>query len=355
MEAFFDQYSPWPFEAEEVDVDSIPQHARNSPSDKPSSADSEHEPYASSEKTRTRSEMSFSDEDTRTVDGQSDEERNALDDSEVANESDVEHETVSRAGSLSDEETSQKSDSEETQSNSSENTGSHSAEDQPQDGAQNTTLNFGKRVALLEPFKHIPSRLSSTFDVQESSSITISVDFSHIAKVEERQFLALRTSIEQPPSPPYNETKNHESWPWSILEYYEGILILTSNRVGTFDEAFKSRIQLALHYPALGPYERLQIWQNFLERLEKLNDSSIDTGDLRDHLYDLKEEEMNGRQIRNAITSARQYARWKGETLTYTKLKDVIEVAGRFDKYLVKLHKGLTYDQLAEDEGLRLG
>ncbi|KAJ8131879.1 hypothetical protein O1611_g1743 [Lasiodiplodia mahajangana] len=140
-----------------------------------------------------------------------------------------------------------------------------------------------------------------------------------------------------------------------ILEYYEGILILTSNRVGTFDEAFKSRIQLALHYPALGPYERLQIWQNFLERLEKLNDSSIDTGDLRDHLYDLKEEEMNGRQIRNAITSARQYARWKGETLTYARLKDVIEVAGRFDKYLVKLHKGLTYDQLAEDEGLRLG
>lgn len=30
------------------------------------------------------------------------------------------------------------------------------------------------------------------------------------------------------------------------LEYYEGILILTTNRVGTFDEAFKSRIQLAL-------------------------------------------------------------------------------------------------------------
>ena len=39
-----------------------------------------------------------------------------------------------------------------------------------------------------------------------------------------------------------------------MLEYYEGILVLTSNRVGVFDEAFKSRIQLALHYPTLGPY-----------------------------------------------------------------------------------------------------
>ena len=36
-----------------------------------------------------------------------------------------------------------------------------------------------------------------------------------------------------------------------VLEYYEGILILTSNRIGTFDEAFKSRVQLAIHYPLL--------------------------------------------------------------------------------------------------------
>ncbi|TGJ82867.1 hypothetical protein E0Z10_g5894 [Xylaria hypoxylon] len=139
-----------------------------------------------------------------------------------------------------------------------------------------------------------------------------------------------------------------------VLEYYEGILILTSNRVGIFDEAFKSRIQLALYYPTLGPYERLQIWQNFFEKLDSLHDATIDVDDLRDHLVELKEEEMNGRQIRNAITTARQYAKWKGETLTHAKLKDVIEVAGRFDKYLDRLNRGLTQDQLAEDEGLRL-
>ncbi|KAI0147807.1 hypothetical protein GGR57DRAFT_245112 [Xylariaceae sp. FL1272] len=138
-----------------------------------------------------------------------------------------------------------------------------------------------------------------------------------------------------------------------ILEYYEGILILTTNRVGTFDEAFKSRIQLALHYPTLGPYQRLQIWQNFLDRFEKLQDDTVETGDLRDNLDELCKEDMNGRQIRNALTTARQYAKWKGERLNYAKLKDVIEVAGRFDKYLVKLHKGLTHDQLAQDEGLR--
>lgn len=47
------------------------------------------------------------------------------------------------------------------------------------------------------------------------------------------------------------------------LEYYEATLILTSSRVGTFDEAFKSRIQLALHYKPLTIPQRKKIWRNF--------------------------------------------------------------------------------------------
>ena len=138
-----------------------------------------------------------------------------------------------------------------------------------------------------------------------------------------------------------------------VLEYYEGILVLTSNRVGTFDEAFKSRIQLALHYPTLGAYQRLRIWENFFNRLETFDESGVDIADLKDHLEDLSHEKMNGRQIRNAITTARQYSEWKGTTLTYAELKDVIEISGRFDKYLDKLHGGYTQDQLMEDEGIR--
>lgn len=150
-----------------------------------------------------------------------------------------------------------------------------------------------------------------------------------------------------------------------VLEYYEGILILTSNRVGTFDEAFKSRIQLALHFPLLGPSQRRRIWENFINRLESFNKDGgdddngdhrvkVDVADLRKHLDDLKEERMNGRQIRNALTTARQYAEWKEKTLRYEQLKDVIEVSGRFDKYLDQLNGGYTDDELAEGEGRRL-
>lgn len=113
----------------------------------------------------------------------------------------------------------------------------------------------------------------------------------------------------------------------------------------------------ALHYPALGPYERLRIWENFLNRLEERQDRLIDVGDLQNHWKDWQQVEMDGRHVRNAITTARQYARWKtaDKSLVYKHLKDVIEVAGRFDKYIDKVHQGRSQEQGAEDEGLRAG
>ncbi|KAI0892965.1 hypothetical protein F4806DRAFT_488633 [Annulohypoxylon nitens] len=118
-----------------------------------------------------------------------------------------------------------------------------------------------------------------------------------------------------------------------VLEYYEGILILTSNRVKIFDEAFKSRIQLALYYPELGPSERRHIWKNFLDRLSEVDGDSIDLKDLECNLEDLKDVKMNGREIRNAITTARQSAKYQNERLNYRILKKTIEVSRRFDKY----------------------
>jgi hypothetical protein len=122
--------------------------------------------------------------------------------------------------------------------------------------------------------------------------------------------------------------------------------------VGTFDEAFKSRIQLALHYADLEQYQRQQIWTNFIDRLEGLEED-VDLSDLRDNVQRLAKDEMNGRQIRNAITTARQFAEWKGEKLNYKHLEYVIEVSGRFDKYLDKLNGGLTQNELAREDRIR--
>ncbi|EPS27370.1 hypothetical protein PDE_02313 [Penicillium oxalicum 114-2] len=136
-----------------------------------------------------------------------------------------------------------------------------------------------------------------------------------------------------------------------VLEYYEGILILTSNRVGTFDEAFISRIQLAIHYPELGANQRHQIWQIFIDRLENLKED-IDFENLRQNLNALKQIKLNGRQIRNIITTTRQYAKWKKTTLTYEHLRDVIEISARFGTYLHDL-RGFSESELAKDGGIR--
>ncbi|KAK0644220.1 hypothetical protein B0T16DRAFT_417343 [Cercophora newfieldiana] len=140
-----------------------------------------------------------------------------------------------------------------------------------------------------------------------------------------------------------------------VLEYYDGILILTSNRVGTFDQAFKSRIQLALHYDNLKKPQRRKIWRNFFTRLRDLGESEtqVDYDDLDDHLDDLAEEEMNGRQIRNAITTARQLAQFDGKRFSYAQLQHVIGIAGRFEGYLKNVRRGYSDDQLARDDGLR--
>lgn len=157
-----------------------------------------------------------------------------------------------------------------------------------------------------------------------------------------------------------------------VLEYYEGILILTSNRVGTFDEAFKSRIQLSLHYDDLKPGQRQKIWRNFLNRLKNMDKAppgkvtdpasravkdaepiGIDFDDVECYISELAEFNMNGREIRNAITTARQLAKFKKEQMNYSHLQHVIAVSSKFDRYLSLVQEGLTDNQIARDEGVR--
>ena len=138
-----------------------------------------------------------------------------------------------------------------------------------------------------------------------------------------------------------------------LLEYYDGILILTSNRVGTFDEAFKSRIQLSLNYPPLTLPQRKKIWLNLINRLRKLQQPNIDFEDVECYVSELAEKDMNGRQIRNAITTARQLAKFKGRDMSYEDLKHVIGVASEFDEYLFEVKEKLTDDVIARESGIR--
>ena len=91
------------------------------------------------------------------------------------------------------------------------------------------------------------------------------------------------------------------------LEYYTGILFLTTNRVGSFDEAFKSRIHMSLYYPELDKESTLKIWEMNLSRINRggrniqfKKDKIIEFA--KHHWED--SSRWNGRQIRNAFQTA---------------------------------------------------
>ncbi|KAK4154462.1 hypothetical protein C8A00DRAFT_32743 [Chaetomidium leptoderma] len=114
-----------------------------------------------------------------------------------------------------------------------------------------------------------------------------------------------------------------------VLEYYSGILFLTTNRVGTLDEAFKSRIHVSLYYPPLSLRQTIEIFGVNLRKLQRIVDEKhklqeqlepdtvkrfkliIDTESILDYAgwhYDANkvtwEQRWNGRQIRNAFQIA---------------------------------------------------
>lgn len=136
-----------------------------------------------------------------------------------------------------------------------------------------------------------------------------------------------------------------------ILEYYDGILILTSNRVGMFDEAFKSRIQVALYYENLNRSTRKKVWQNFLDMLEE-DEENVNFDEIKYHLDDLAGRELNGRQIRNVLTTARQLAIFRDERLDWKHLEQALAVSSDFNDYLKRM-QGHSDDQRARDTGLR--
>lgn len=55
------------------------------------------------------------------------------------------------------------------------------------------------------------------------------------------------------------------------LEYYRGIIFLTTNLYQTIDSAFRSRVSLHLLFKPLGLEAREAVWRKFLDRLPKLS------------------------------------------------------------------------------------
>jgi SpoVK/Ycf46/Vps4 family AAA+-type ATPase len=86
------------------------------------------------------------------------------------------------------------------------------------------------------------------------------------------------------------------------IEYYDGVLFLTTNRIGTFDETFLSRVT-AIYYSDFDDDDRKRIWENYFEKLEQERADEIhvprSTKEYAVDSTDVRELKWNGREIRN--------------------------------------------------------
>lgn len=91
------------------------------------------------------------------------------------------------------------------------------------------------------------------------------------------------------------------------IEYYRGILFLTTNRVGHFDDAFISRIHVIIRYGNLKEDDRRKIWEQFFDKLTDERQDFIITRRAKQYVLEdevISKIEWNGREIRNGIVTA---------------------------------------------------
>ncbi|KAH6660843.1 hypothetical protein BKA67DRAFT_510002 [Truncatella angustata] len=117
------------------------------------------------------------------------------------------------------------------------------------------------------------------------------------------------------------------------LEYYQGILFLTTNRVETFDDAFQSRIHIALRYDELDTKAKKAIFKIFVERVRSLQEIPI-TSFTEEDYNTLARHDLNGRQIKNTIRTAQALAVNRGEPLGMKHIIQFLDVLGNFEKDL---------------------
>jgi hypothetical protein len=152
-------------------------------------------------------------------------------------------------------------------------------------------------------------------------------------------------------------------------------LFLTTNRVGTIDDAFRSRLHLTLYYPDLSSKQAIKIWKKNIKRLGILNQQLEASGLPRVKIDDKKvikwaknnwdDLQWNGRQIRNAFQTAIALADFtarqkkssdqisqESPEVKVSHFKIIADASEQFNQYLLDTH-GMNEAELAGREKSR--
>ncbi|KAH6677011.1 ATPase [Plectosphaerella plurivora] len=153
------------------------------------------------------------------------------------------------------------------------------------------------------------------------------------------------------------------------LEYFRGIIFLTTNLLATIDSAFRSRVSLHLVFKTLGPDARETLWRKFLDRLPPStaaiegapqgktadpssapSDTSSETagpaGLVDDEIKELGRWQLNGREIKTAVKMTKAWCDQKGYELTLERLENGIRVTA---PHVTKIGTAGEHDDLYDD------
>jgi hypothetical protein len=158
------------------------------------------------------------------------------------------------------------------------------------------------------------------------------------------------------------------------LDYFQGILFLTTNRVGQFDEAFMSRIHVSIAYDPLNDAARKEIWSGLYRKLEEDHKRGGDLIMVSPYAQQyietnevVKELKWNGREIRNAFQTAvalamfdskkerREHASTKPPMIEMERkhFEQVVTMSSAFKDYL-KNFRGMDEDDYAYKQKIRM-
>ncbi len=161
------------------------------------------------------------------------------------------------------------------------------------------------------------------------------------------------------------------------LEYFRGIIFLTTNLYSTIDSAFRSRVSLHLLFNALTPEARAVIWRKFLDRLppppqakallpspspspspspaegaerrsaDEEEAEVSDGGDMLtdEDIKDLGAWQLNGREIKTAVKMTRTWCDHKGYSLSLARLENGIKVTSPHATKCSHDHDTSLYDE----------
>ena len=136
------------------------------------------------------------------------------------------------------------------------------------------------------------------------------------------------------------------------MEYFKGLLFLTTNRVGQIDDAFMSRVHVAISYQALDTETRKKVWNGFFRKLVRERAGKIQIApDAKKWVLDTTGvTQLNGRDIRNALQTAITLAEFESEEdpdydpslatiVTKTHFQKVLEMSNRFRNYVTSIRR----------------